>query len=338
MFCFYQNARGLNTKVSELYNNVILNEFDIIGLSETWLTSETHNSELFPDTYQVFRCDRNMDSLGVTKGGGVLVAIRNDLSVTALDLSVIRNAVPSIDIIGCKILLSNCIHLFVFVLYIPPNIRVNDFQHFLSIFETCDYTANKNICIIGDFNIPSYNTDANDSKLLLFNNFQDFLNLTQNNYIVNANNHVLDLVLCNVQCVVNQSDYPLVREDTHHPSLEIRLTAPVHDIIRFEGENSVKCYNFRKGNYQLLYSMLLDVDWSSVRESNDIEKSCAMFYKLLYNVMDTCIPSVSRESNKHHYPPWFNLNIIQCIRSKHTTHVRILKNMEPLTTLTDLNL
>ncbi|KAG5881010.1 hypothetical protein JTB14_027410 [Gonioctena quinquepunctata] len=56
-FCniYYQNTRRLRTKTSTFYENPLLEEYDIIGLTETWLCEGIHTSELFDERYTVVR-------------------------------------------------------------------------------------------------------------------------------------------------------------------------------------------------------------------------------------------------------------------------------------------
>lgn len=56
--CYYQNVRGLRTKTTVFKNNMMQWSYDIIGLTETFLTSSVTNGELFPPGYVVFRDDR----------------------------------------------------------------------------------------------------------------------------------------------------------------------------------------------------------------------------------------------------------------------------------------
>ena len=67
----------------------------------------------------MFRQDRDIHSLGVTRGGGVLISVRNKYKATSLDLSFIQNAMPSIDIVGIKLHLGHH-YLVVLNIYIPP--------------------------------------------------------------------------------------------------------------------------------------------------------------------------------------------------------------------------
>jgi len=57
---YYQNVRGLRTKLLNLHTNFILSSYDSCVLTETWLSDEISNAELSFDEYLIFRCDRNI--------------------------------------------------------------------------------------------------------------------------------------------------------------------------------------------------------------------------------------------------------------------------------------
>ena len=69
---YYQNVRGLRTKTKEFFLAVIDNDYDIIVLTETWLSSDIYDAELFSANYVVFRYDR-----ALSRGGGVLIAVKS---------------------------------------------------------------------------------------------------------------------------------------------------------------------------------------------------------------------------------------------------------------------
>lgn len=48
---FYQNVRGLNTKIDEFYCNLTGLDFNIICLTETWLGDSISNDLLFPPLF-----------------------------------------------------------------------------------------------------------------------------------------------------------------------------------------------------------------------------------------------------------------------------------------------
>lgn len=78
---YYQNVRGLRTKTSSVFRGVCLSSYDIIIFTETWLDDSYYNSELFDGRYLVWRRDRDYSRTGQRRGGGVLIAVKNELTV-----------------------------------------------------------------------------------------------------------------------------------------------------------------------------------------------------------------------------------------------------------------
>ena len=44
---YYQNVRGLRTKTVQFYNDVIINDYEVIIITETWLSEGILSEELF---------------------------------------------------------------------------------------------------------------------------------------------------------------------------------------------------------------------------------------------------------------------------------------------------
>lgn len=74
---YYQNVRGLRTKLNVLRCNYSLINFDYGILCKTWLTTDFSDSELGLIGYQVFRFDRNENTNPHSRGGGILIAVKN---------------------------------------------------------------------------------------------------------------------------------------------------------------------------------------------------------------------------------------------------------------------
>lgn len=69
-------ATGLNIKIDSLYAAITKSDYDIIAMTETWLHSAVVGSELFPDSYQIYRKERQFEAVDIVRGGGVLVETR----------------------------------------------------------------------------------------------------------------------------------------------------------------------------------------------------------------------------------------------------------------------
>ena len=84
---YYQNTRGINSKLSDLHNSILCCNYDFICLSETWLNSSVTDSEFCPQNFHIVRSDRDFHKMNVSKGGGVLLAAQHRFTVFKIDLS-----------------------------------------------------------------------------------------------------------------------------------------------------------------------------------------------------------------------------------------------------------
>ena len=324
--CVYQNVRGLNTKTEAFYNSICHSEYDLIGITESWIQDNIFSTKLFDDRYVVFRHDRDLAGLGVSRGGGVILAVKRELKATPIDLHIIHSNVRKVDIVGCKLHL-NFSTLYFLVIYIPPLLTNNEFMLLFECIETLKFIYGNNLVIMGDFNVPNFfNQNINDQKVEILNNFSNLLGIDQFNDVVSEYNSVLDLVFSNVNCRINREQIPLVNEDRHHPSLNISLSCKGNIICNSAQNFPVNLtqikYNFRKANFPLLYDTMLKVNWESLYSINGINEACSQFYKILFDIFDQYVPkSVIR---KRTFPPWFTRDIIKSIKRKH----RIFKKLK----------
>lgn len=59
---YYQNTRGIRTKIiRDLKTKFTLANYDCVALTETWLNGNFSSSEIFNETYNVFRSDRSVE-------------------------------------------------------------------------------------------------------------------------------------------------------------------------------------------------------------------------------------------------------------------------------------
>ena len=318
----YQNVRGLNTKTDSFYKSVCGSDQDIIAITESWIQDNISSCELFDDRYSVFRCDRDLGGMGVSRGGGVALAVKKQFKTTPIDLQVVCNNVTKIDIVGCKLSI-RYLTLYVLVVYIPPNTSNDERLAFFEYIESIYYLYGNNIVILGDFNIP--NLSSGGPKVDVLSNFAQLFALDQYNHVYNSNNAILDLVLSNISCRVNRELFPLVKEDSYHPSLNISLS--LSDFCKkstFPINLAQQKYNFRKANFPLLYDMILYIDWSDLYTSNDVNESCNQLYETLYGIIEVCVPkSIIR---KRSFPVWFTSEIIKCTKRKHRLFKKLKKS------------
>ncbi|XP_045471763.1 uncharacterized protein LOC123678670 [Harmonia axyridis] len=315
--CFYQNVRGLRSKTHDIFDSIVQSEYDIICLSETWLSSDILDSEICDDRYVLYRNDRNFDLTSKSRGGGVLIAVRSSLMACSINLDSIKESFPNVNIMGLRIGLRGS-HFYILTLYIPPNTASDQYEDVLEAISVlpCLLDENANLIIVGDFNIPDYvthrETTLHNVRVEVIENFLNFFGLTQSNEDLNANQRLLDLVCSKCPIVVRESLFPLVSIDAHHPPLEFSVASSgkpnKFQKVSFEG------YNFRRANLSRLYDMLLTTNWDFLEEFGDINLACDAFYNVLQRVFSECVPRLSER--KTSYPPWFTGDIIGRLKVK----------------------
>lgn len=65
----------MKSKLEQFYSGVSDLHYNVLCLGKAWLTSSILNSEIVPSDYCVLRADRNLSEVGLTKGGGSLIAV-----------------------------------------------------------------------------------------------------------------------------------------------------------------------------------------------------------------------------------------------------------------------
>ena len=94
-------------KLSCFQDIVLLNQFDVITLTETWLNNCISDYEVIPNGYQIFRKDRSTGK----RGGGVLLAVKDSISTEpfifnceSMELSsVVIKTLPNVFLLLCVI-------------------------------------------------------------------------------------------------------------------------------------------------------------------------------------------------------------------------------------------
>lgn len=122
---YYQNIRSINNKTLDIMSASVIDNYDILFFTETWLKQEISNEELKLFNYKIYRCDRSGETSLCTRGGGVMIAINGHPSY---QLNVINN---SIEQVFAMITISNY-KILVGCVYFPPDSQVQAYEEFCS--------------------------------------------------------------------------------------------------------------------------------------------------------------------------------------------------------------
>ena len=319
---YYQNVRGIRTKAQDVYDKILLNSYDVIVFTETWLNSCIANNEFIDSRYIVYRKDRNVSTSMKKDGGGVLIAVRNgilssrvmkwesdceDLWVT---IEIIVNGVSK-KIAICSV-------------YLPSPAKLETLKKFIDNTNTVLCQID-DVIIIGDFNQSTISwTKPNDSSHLqplnynsnLDTNLVDFIfmnNIFQYNGTLNSDDRILDLVLSNMDNIVVTPPLDiLTKVDLVHPPLLISIT---NVNITFLRPNPRSDPNFFKADYDKIISEIDLIDWRvKFSGCSNVDSVVTVFYSELKNIIAQFVPVRKNINSK--YPHWFSKSLIQLLSRK----------------------
>ncbi|XP_053692173.1 uncharacterized protein LOC128740635 [Sabethes cyaneus] len=315
---YYQNTRGLRTKVEDFYVAASDAEYDVIVLTETWLNSEIQSAQLFGQEYTVFRKDRDPIRSGKLRGGGVLIAVRNRLIFSRSTVRVdedIEQLWINID--------GNGRTIHVGVAYVPPDLAV-EVDVIRRLINSVDAVVNSSgmtdmHLLFGDFNQPGLTWSDSGAANIVFpdplkSTFStssvvlldglSVLNFKQLNAVKNVNGRTLDLLFVDEDaapcCELSESVEPLTRIDPQHPPLYAALScvAPVH----FEDLDDDREFDFKRADFESLNEAISAVDWSPLYAAANVNDSVELLISILTQLFRIYVPP-PRPRRK---PPWSN--------------------------------
>jgi hypothetical protein len=181
------------------------------------------------------------------------------------------------------------------------------------------------IILLGDFSAPSFNWEigAPLSKCHYYSKLKEdaiytstcLLGLRQCVEAVDSIN-LLDLVFANFSDLkLVPVDSGLVTPDTYHPPLSIDVLLP-HVNNNLNSEINYLIYS--AGNYTLLYNLLSTYDWSSIYETNSVERAVASLNAAVHGAMEHAVPR--GYSLKSKFPPLFSHTLWYYIANKSYFH------------------
>lgn len=338
---YYQNVRGLRTKTTDFFNNIVCNNYDIIALSETWLNSGVFDSELFDCRYAVYRRDRETSGFHSGKnGGGVLIAVSKRLNSRRLQTNESKCEDLWVEV-ECRNNSGSVERLLLCVVYLPPPIQRHVLEEFVNNSnQVIERNSLEKVMFIGDFNLGSINWNfSNDSDLLVASKstssftgmLLDFCmlnDLKQYNDVLNVKGKILDLVISNAQvCNLRSNDISLTKVDDFHPPLQFSLFSGHHTSLKY---NNVDHFCFFKADYAMIINDLNNINWEDEFEDcATVNDMLTVFYDHIHKLIIEHVPKTKRRSRN--YPIWFTRELIGLLREKFKYRNKLRKfNNNPL--------
>ena len=177
-FC-HLNIRSIMNKIDQFKMHVERSTFDIITLSETWLTEEYSSSLLNMDGYQILRSDRlTIGPNGTKKGGGLLTFDKSNLNFVSVNDVSKNSSCQDVEIQRLELCSTVQKNIVLFNIYRPPKGSVSNCLDIIG--NALEDEANlhlKEIILMGDVNLNFSAKSNPDTKKLI--HWQNRLGLNQ---------------------------------------------------------------------------------------------------------------------------------------------------------------
>ena len=316
------NLQGLLSKAQAFADQVATSKPHVILATETWLTPDVSSSECFPPNHTVFRKDRDKNG---NKGGGALIAVRNDIIAThAEELDV------DTEVLWIKLQIANIKSYFIGVFYRQPKLGADPLKRLHESLSKLDLTKNPNIWLGGDFNVPdidwsvptrkpsqecTYSEDVSSTLLNITDDFSLHQLAKEVNHVQQTSVHQVSNIL-QLLLVTNPHVFPPIVTGpgisdhfilSANPNLKPSIqTAPRRKVFKFSKAN-IEGLKEHMGSFAK--SFLKDAD------KLPLEENWRRFESAILSATDAFVPSFHKSSRFN--LPWITTPIKQLIRRKH---------------------
>lgn len=272
------NVRSLIRNCNALVMNLSLYSYDLVVLTETWLSSQNDLKPLLGNVgsqYLGIRCDRRSK-----KGGGVLLLLKKSFSYNVVFKESVANCY---EILVCDLR----IHLSEFraiCVYRTPDCNTSGSHQLakaISDFSTTSLTS----VLLGDFNLPDLMSHRPSGASKSFSEVVETHGFQHLVKVPTRRNSILDLVLCNNVGFIGNvvTGPPLGSSD--HATVTFQLG------IMPEREQFKWARDFNRADYNEIGSYLTAIDWIGIlSSSSNVDQLYETFLAILHHAIDMYVP------------------------------------------------
>ena len=277
-------------KIHDIYTILCLeNNFDIICLTETWLTEDILSENISIDGYSLIRRDSGK------KRGGVAVYYNNRITCC----NMLQLYPKESEIMWLSFNIKNIIVL-VCVCYRPPNQSVGQIDLFMNelqtSFDSAKCVKHDYVLICGDFNDPCTCWNSKHDKSELKQRLYDWANLNNIVQLVNEptfytshSTNILDLIFT-YRNVKNENGVlpPIDRTAKYsHCPVYCKLDLPIESDCAYTRH----IWRYNEGDYVALNLGFYHMNWVNIfRNTTSIDNAA------------TCITNIIMDTSRKHIP------------------------------------
>ena len=283
---------------------------DIILGTESWLSDDVSDAEIFPSDYVTYRKDRIDRS-----GGGVFISVRENINSYKEEW----NSGGACEAVWCRIVDSYQKHYLFGCFYDPPSDCEESLSEFLAVLEEHVQLRTSRVVIGGDFNLPDIDWDKmlnvsggryhkkNEMLLNVINTCGLEQMIRVPTRIAPNVSNTLDLLITNVPQLVGNVTTCVGISDHSAVTFELQNISRRPKVKR-----AVKLFkraNFKEMNDRLFRHYL---DFHEVAASQTVNENWVQFKEVIKDV-EKLVPTRTVSANAD--PPWYNQKL-RCLDNK----------------------
>ena len=326
----HMNISSLSAHLDELDTMLTLlnQEFSIIGISETRIKKDFQlPTNINIEGYSIEQTPTEASC------GGTLLYINNNLNYKLRDDLIMYNS-KSLESIFIEVIYQNKPNAIIGCIYKHPCMKIDEFtSFFLTPLLNTLSAENKNIFLMGDFNVNLLQCNKDD-------NISEFFNLlTSNNLlphitiptrITNSSSTLIDNIFTN-STSSNLTSGNLTSSISDHlpqflifPDMNKKFIPKRHNIYR---------RNLEKINKTLFLNEFLSINWDNAidLQNCDTNLSFESFFSKFNELLDKHAPliKVSNKKIKNQFKPWITHGIRTSIRKRNKLKNKFLRAKDP---------
>ena len=300
------NFQSIKNKVPEFETFTTICQPDVVIGTESWLTPDIENSEIFPEEYVTFRKDRTDK-----KGGGVLISVNK--TYVSSEVTIENN---NCELIFVRIQLKDQKDLIVGSFYRPDWTDDEYMESFIKAVEGIrSQYKDHTVWIGGDFNLGDINWDTHTvtSSCRQPKLSQSLLDLTEDESLTQVvdiptrNERILDLFLTTNPTLVNQVKTlpPLTPVMDHNI-----VFVDVDTRAAIQPKAAKKVYIYKKADWQAMREDMKDF---KLPEGNTQEQWDS-YEAQMHKVVDDHVPSRKAKSSRQ--KPWVTKKVKEALNRR----------------------
>ena len=326
MSYFHLNISSLSYHIDELHTLLSLLDikFDVIGITESRIQANNPQvTNISLQNYTIEHCPTEASK------GGALLYINNNINYKVRkNLTIYKK--KQLESVFIETINKKGKNTIIGCIYRHPSMTINDFNdNFLSpLLEKLSF-ENKNITLLGDFNINllNYDTDNYSAEFLDIITSNSLLpTITKPTRITPNSKTLIDNILIN-ETFDDIISGNITTTISDHMAQFLIKTNPVISHTKSKATQYKRDFKqFDKENFLL---DILSIDWNRhlLLNNKDVNYSMNTFCDIISSLLDRYAPykkqTLKNQTNK--LKPWLTSGIITSINKKHSIYKKLIK-------------